>query len=84
MRENKVKKWFEENKTEIELGIVGGVAVIASYALGSKIETTKCSLGLMSLHGDGFLIFTKPSENGEIINLAPSEWVKVAKEFYKK
>ena len=84
MRRNKVKKWFEENKTVIEAAICMSVAGCAGYFLGTKIESYKINNGISRCMADGFMLFTKPSENGEIVKLTFDEWSKATTEFYKK
>lgn len=81
MKQNKVKEWFKKNKTELETGIIITVAGCAGWILGTKIDGLKTNMGMMRAVEEGFLILTKPSENGEIIKLTTKEWNKVIREF---
>lgn len=69
-KENKMKKWFKENKEDIAITAlaVANVTVCTGfgYIIGKKITNRCNSVGMSNLHALGILKFFDPSTNTEI------------------
>lgn len=84
-KENKMKKWFKENKDEIvatSLAIVCSTASVGfGYFIGDKICGYRTASGISRLHDLGIFKFFDPSTGSEIdVNKA----VEVARDLLKK
>ncbi len=84
MKENKVKKWFMENKEEIKKETMKIVYFVAGYGIGCFVmnKLTSASFGavICKFYGDGVIKFFDPSTN---VELGIDQAVKVIEKLYE-
>lgn len=92
MKLDKAKQVVKDHKTEIKGEVIRviyytvgvGIGMVAGKAIGKNITTAKLDQGIAKAVKEGYIVLTKPSENGVITKLSYEEWSKVFREHHKK